>query len=141
MAEVVSSSLETERFTATLLGGFALVALLLAVIGLYGVVSFSVSTRLREMGVRIALGAPGGEIRQLILRWALSLAALGIVIGAAGALGLTRLLDEMLFEVSPTDVPTFLLVAGLMATAALVASLVPAIRATRVDPIEVLRSE
>lgn len=141
MEEVVSSSLETERFTATLLGGFAMVALLLAVIGLYGVVSFSVSTRLREMGVRIALGAPGGEIRGLILRWALGLAVLGILIGAVGAFSLTRLLDDMLFEVAPTDVPTFLFVAGLMATAAMVASLVPAIRATRVDPIDVLRSE
>lgn len=141
MEEVVSGSLETERFTTTILGGFALVALLLAVIGLYGVVSFSVSTRLREMGVRIALGAPGGDIRKLILRWAFGLVAIGIVLGAGGALGLTRFLDEMLFEVAPNDIPTFLLVAGIMATAAIVASLVPAIRATRVDPIQVLRSE
>lgn len=141
MEEVVAGSLDTERFTATLLGGFALVALLLAIIGLYGVVSFSVSTRLREMGVRIALGAPGGDIRRLILKWALSLAALGIIIGAGGAFGITRLLGDMLFQVAPTDVPTFLVVAGLMAAAAMLASLVPAIRATRVDPIEVLRSE
>lgn len=141
MEDVVSGSLDTERFTTTILGGFAVVALLLALIGLYGVVSFSVTTRLREMGVRIALGAPGGDIRSLILRWALGLAAVGIVLGAGGAMGLTRFLDEMLFEVAPTDVPTFLLVAGIMAASAIVASLVPAIRATRVDPIEVLRSE
>jgi ABC-type antimicrobial peptide transport system permease subunit len=141
MEEVVSSSLATDRFTTSLLGGFAVVALLLAVVGLYGVVSYSVSTRLREMGVRIALGAPKGDIRRLVLRWALGLAALGIVIGAAGAAGLTRLIEGLLFDVGTTDAATFVGVSALMATAAVLASLVPAVRATRVDPIEVLKSE
>ena len=141
MEELVSTSLAVDRFTTSLLGGFALVALLLAVVGLYGVVSYSVSTRLREMGVRIALGAPGSDIRRLVLRWALGLAAGGIVIGAVGAAAISRLVEGLLFEVAPTDVTTFALVAVLMAGAALVSSLVPAIRATRVDPIRVLKAE
>lgn len=141
MTEVVSTSMQTDRFTTTLLSGFALVALLLAVVGLYGVVSYSVSTRVREMGVRIALGANGGGIRSLVLRWSLSLAAIGIVLGSLGALGLTRLLDDLLFEVAATDVTTFGAVSVIMAVAALVASLVPAMRATRVDPVSVLKSD
>lgn len=141
MEELVSGSLATDRFTTSLLGGFALVALLLAVVGLYGVVSYSVSTRLREMGVRIALGAPQAGIRSLILRWSLGLAAGGIVVGAAGAIGVTRLMEGLLFGVGNTDPVTFVSVAVLMAMAALLASLLPAIRATRVDPIKVLKSE
>jgi putative ABC transport system permease protein len=141
MEEVVSATLQADRFTTTLLGGFALVALLLAVVGLYGVVSYSVSMRMREMGVRIALGAPQGDIRYLILKWALGLAAGGILIGAAGAFGMTRLMGSLLFGVAATDIPTFAIVSGVMAVAALAASLVPAIRATRVDPIEILKAE
>ncbi len=141
MDELVASSLAVDRFTTSLLSGFAFVALLLAVVGLYGVVSYSVSTRLREMGVRIALGAPGADIRKLVLRWALGLAAGGIVIGAVGAAAMTRLMEGLLFGVGATDVPTFALVAVVMAVAALLSSLVPAVRATRVDPIEVLKAE
>jgi putative ABC transport system permease protein len=141
MEEVVASSLATDRFTTSLLGGFAVVALLLAVVGLYGVVSYSVSTRLREMGVRIALGAPRADIRRLVLRWAFGLAVLGIAIGAVGAAGLTRLMEGLLFGVGTTDATTFAIVSALMASAAVLASLVPAVRATRVDPIEVLKSE
>ena len=141
MEELVASSLATDRFTTSLLGGFAVVALLLAVVGLYGVVSYSVSTRLREMGVRIALGAPRADIRRLVLRWAFGLAVLGIAIGAVGAAGLTRLMEGLLFGVGTTDATTFAIVSALMASAAVLASLVPAVRATRVDPIEVLKSE
>lgn len=141
MADVVDSTLQTDRFTMTLLGGFALVALLLAVVGLYGVVSYSVSTRVRELGVRIALGANRGGIRALVLRWSLGLAAAGIVLGGIGALLLTRFLDDLLFDVSAADLPTFAVVAAVMAAAALAASLVPAVRATRVDPITVLKAE
>jgi putative ABC transport system permease protein len=141
MEEVVSSSLSTDRFTTSLLGGFAVVALLLAVVGLYGVVSYSVSTRLREMGVRIALGAPDRGIRILVLRWALGLAVAGILVGAVGALGVTRLIEGLLFGVGAADVTTFLTVSVVMASAAVMASLLPAIRATRVDPIEVLKAE
>jgi ABC-type antimicrobial peptide transport system permease subunit len=117
------------------------IALLLAVVGLYGVVSYSVSTRLREMGVRIALGAPRADIRRLVLRWACGLAVLGIAIGAVGAAGLTRLMEGLLFGVGTTDATTFAIVSALLASAAVLASLVPAVRATRVDPIEVLKSE
>lgn len=141
MEERVSSSLATDRFTTSLLGGFAVAAMLLAIVGLYGVVSYTVSMRMREMGVRIALGAPLAEIRTLVLRWAFRLVALGIVLGAVGAVGVSGLLESLLFGVGATDPLTFAAVAGLMVVAALLASLVPAIRATRVDPIEVLKSE
>jgi predicted permease len=141
MEELVTGSLATDRFTTSLLTGFAFVALLLAVVGLYGVVSYSVSTRLREMGVRIALGAPGADIRGLVLRWALGLAAGGIVLGALGAAAVSRLMQGLLYGVEATDVTTFTVVALLMAAAALLSSLVPALRATRVDPIQVLKSE
>ena len=130
-----------DRFTTTLLGGFAVVALLLAVVGLYGVVSYSVSTRLPEMGIRIALGAGGGSIHGLILRWSLRLAVAGIVLGAAGALAATRLMEGLLFGVQASDPATFALTAGVMAAATLAASMIPAIRATRVDPIKVLKAE
>lgn len=141
MEERVSSSLATDRFTTSLLGGFAVAAMLLALVGLYGVVSYTVSMRMREMGVRIALGAPLAQIRTLVLRWALRLVALGIVVGAVGAVGVSRVLESLLFGVGATDPLTFAAVGGLMILAALLASLVPAIRATRVDPIEVLKTE
>ncbi len=141
MDQVVSSSLAIDRFTTSVLGGFAVAALMLALIGLYGVVSFSVTTRQREMGIRIALGARDSGIRTLVLRWAVTLATIGIVLGALGALGVTRLLDELLFGVGTTDATTFTLMAVLMAVATVLASLVPAIRATRVDPIEVLKAD
>ena len=141
MDDWVDDSLATDRFTTTLLAGFAVVALLLAVVGLYGVVSYSVNTRLREMGVRIALGAGGSSIHRLILHWSLRLALAGIVLGAVGAFGATRLMGGLLFGVEPADPATFALTAGVMAAAALVASMIPAIRATRVDPIKVLKAE
>jgi putative ABC transport system permease protein len=141
MEELVSASLAADRFTTSLLGGFAIMALLLAVVGLYGVVSYTVSTRMREMGVRIALGAPDAGIRQLVLRWALGLALGGIVAGAIGAVGVTRLMEGLLFEVGTTDAVTFATVSVVMAGAAVLASIVPAIRATRVDPIKVLKAE
>lgn len=141
MDELVSSSLGTDRFTTTLLGGFAVVALLLAVVGLYGVVSYSVNTRLREMGVRIALGAQNRGIRRLVLRWAVTPALGGIVLGGIGAVTVTRLMEGLLFGVASTDIVTFTSVALLMAVATVAASLVPAVRATRVDPIKVLKSD
>jgi putative ABC transport system permease protein len=141
MEELVSTSLEADRFTTSILGGFAFVALILAVVGLYGVVSYSVSMRMREMGVRIALGAPSGGIQRLVLRWSLALAVGGIVLGSIGAFVVTRHMESLLFEVAPTDVPTFAAVSAIMVVAALFASLVPATRATRVDPIKVLKAE
>ena len=141
MEELVSQSLATDRFTTSLLSGFALVAMLLAIVGLYGVVSYTVSMRMREMGVRIALGAPQGGIRTLVLRWALTLVAAGIGLGLVGAIGMTGLIENLLFGIPTTDPLTFASVAGLMVAAAALASLIPAVRATRVDPIEVLKSE
>jgi len=141
MDDYVSASLATDRFSTALLSGFALVALLLAVVGLYGVVSYSVSTRRREMGIRIALGAGTSTIRTLILRWSLGLAAMGIAFGAVGAVGITRLMSSLLFGVSAADPATFAATAGLMAAATVLASLVPAMRATRVDPVRVLKAE
>ncbi len=139
MVTAVDESLAADRFITSLLSAFALVALVLALVGLYGVISYGVNMRLREMGVRIALGAPKGEIRTLVLRWALGLAAVGIAIGAFGAVGITRLLGELLYGVKATDITTFVAVAALMALAASGASLIPAMRATRVDPIRVLK--
>lgn len=141
MNDLVDSSLGGDRFTTSLLSGFAVVALILAVVGLYGVVSYSVSTRMREMGVRIALGAPPNGIRHLILRWSLALAIGGIVVGALGALAVTRLIDGLLFGVPATDLPTFGIVSVVMAVAAVLASVIPAVRATKVDPIKVLKAE
>ena len=141
MEDLVATSLAVDRFTTSLLSGFAFVALILAIVGLYGVVSYSVSTRMREMGVRIALGAPGADIRALVLRWALGLAAAGIVLGAVGAAVATRLIEGLLFGIAGTDVVTFVTVAFVMAAAAIVASLIPAVRATRIDPIDVLKAE
>lgn len=141
MDELVSSSLGADRFTTTLLSGFAVVALLLAVVGLYGVVSYSVNTRLRELGVRIALGAHSSGIRRLVVGWAVTPALGGILVGGIGALAVTRLMEGLLFEVPATDLVTFTAVAVLMAVATIVASLIPAMRATRVDPIRVLKSD
>lgn len=141
MDELVTLSLATDRFTTSLLSGFALVAMLLAIVGLYGVVSYTVSMRMREMGVRIALGAPQRDIRTLVLKWALTLVAAGIGLGLVGAIGMTGLIENLLFGIPTTDPVTFASVAGLMILAAALASLVPAVRATRVDPIEVLKSE
>jgi predicted permease len=153
MDEIVATTLATDRFTAALLGGFAVVALLLAVVGLYGVVSYNVSTRSREMGIRIALGAPAGNIGKLILRWAVTLTGIGILLGGLGALGMARVLgafgaaapgvptSALLFGIAATDPMTFVLVAVIMAASALLASMLPALRATRVDPIRVLKAD
>ena len=141
MEDLVSSSLAADRFTTSLLSGFAAVALLLAIVGLYGVVSYSVSTRLREMGVRIALGAQDSGIRRLVMRWSLSLAIGGIALGTLGAMGVTRLMEGLLFGVGTTDAATFAIVSVVMASAAVIASLIPALRATRVDPIKVLKAD
>jgi putative ABC transport system permease protein len=139
--DMVDASLGSDRFTTSLLGGFAMVALILAVVGLYGVVSYSVSTRMQEMGVRIALGAPRSGIQGLVLTWSLKLAAAGILIGVLGSLLVTRLMEGLLFGVGTTDMPTFGMVASIMGLAAVLSSMIPAIRSTRVDPIQVLKTD
>jgi len=141
MGDLVADALGPERFVTLLLGIFAVVALALAVVGLYGVVSYGVSQRLREMGVRVALGAEGGDIRALVLRQSLTLVAVGLAVGVVGGLSIARLLDNLLFGVSASDPWTYGSVALVLTAVAVAASALPARRAARVDPIRVLRAE
>lgn len=141
MEALVSDALGPERFVTMLLGLFAALAMVLAVVGLYGVVSYGVSRRLREMGVRLALGAEDGDIRGLVLRQSLTMVLVGLILGVAGGLALTRLMKNLLFNVSSTDPWTYGIVAVVLAIVAAAASALPARRAARVDPIRVLRSE
>jgi ABC-type antimicrobial peptide transport system permease subunit len=122
-----------------LLGAFALTALLLAVVGIYGVVSYSVTQRTRELGVRMALGAAAADTLRLVMGRSLRLVAAGTACGLVASLAVTRLMSGLLYDVSPLDPVVFVGVSLLLAGAGLVASLVPARRATRVDPIEALR--
>ena len=139
MEQRVADSVARPRFYAVLLGIFASVALTLAAVGIYGVMAYSVSQRTREIGIRVALGAPRREVLGLVLRQGLTLAAIGIAAGLAGALAVTRYLENMLFGLTPFDPSTFAAVSVLLAAIALIACYVPARRATRVDPIVALR--
>jgi len=141
MDAIVAESLGPERLVTLLLALFAGVALVLAIVGLYGVVSYGVGQRLGEMGVRLALGAEGSDVGGLILRQSMALVSVGLLVGLAGGLALTRLMGELLFGVSPSDPWTFGAVALTLVTVAAAASAVPARRAARVDPIQVLRVE
>lgn len=141
MDEVVAGAVREQRFTTSLMAGFALLALLLAAIGIYAVISYSVSQRTREIGIRLALGANGSLVRRLVVRQGMTPAVLGIGVGLGSAALLSRFLTSLLYGVKPIDPATFLLIPlGLLAVA-LGASLVPAHRATRVDPISALREE
>ena len=130
-----------QRSSAWLVGAFAAVALILGVVGLYGVVAYSASQRTREMGVRMALGAGRATVYRLILREAGGLALLGIVLGLGGAVAAATVMRKLLFDTPPWDIATLVTVAALLAGAALVASLIPARRAALVDPIHALRTE
>ncbi len=141
MDELLSRSVGQRRLSMMLLSLFSGIALVLASVGIYGVMSYSVTQRSRELGVRIALGADRADVLRLVLRQGMRLAGIGIGIGLAAALALTRLIESQLFGVTATDPGTFLLVAGVLATTALLANLIPAIRATRLDPAVVLREE
>ena len=141
MAAHLDEQLAGTRFALGLVGLFAVVAGVLAVIGLYGVISYSVSRRTREIGVRIALGAGRRRILGLVLGQGAILAGIGLGIGLVAAGWATRFLASFLFEVPPTDQLTFAAVAALLLLAALAACAVPAQRATRVDPSTALRSD
>jgi putative ABC transport system permease protein len=141
MQQVVERAVWQPRFSTTLLGGFAGLALVLAAIGIYGVMSFDVSRRTQEIGIRMALGAKPADVMRSVLGGGGKLAAIGTAIGIAGALALTRYLKTLLYEVSTTDPATLTGAAALLGLVALAAVWLPARRATRVDPVVALRSE
>jgi len=141
MDDSVSASLSPERFTMLLLGSFAGLALLLAAVGIYSVMSYSVSRRTNEIGIRVALGASRSNVLLLVVRQGLVLALIGLAIGITGALLLSRVMRSQLYGVQPTDPVTFVIVAGLLMVVVLMASYIPARRAIRVEPIVALRYE
>jgi predicted permease len=141
LQDLYDASLARTSFTLVMLGLAGGMALLLGVGGLYGVISYSVSQRSREIGIRIALGAQSGAVTRMFVRHGLALAAIGVAIGLAVALSVTRLMSSLLFDVSPIDPLTYLLVSLALIAATLLASYVPALRATTVDPITALRAE
>ena len=141
MNERLATYLSQPRFNMALLGLFAALSLALAVVGIYGVVSYSVSQRTREMGIRMALGARPGDVVGLVLRYGLVLALAGLALGLGGSWALTRVLQRQLFNVSTTDPLTFVSVSAILVTVALLAVFVPARRAARVDPMVALRHE
>jgi ABC-type antimicrobial peptide transport system permease subunit len=141
MEEVIARSMARTSFTMLLLVIAAAMALLLGAVGLYGVVSYTVSRRTREIGVRMALGAHRGDVTRMVLGEGFLLAALGVGLGLGISFAVTRLISALLFEVSPTDPPTFAAVPVLLTAVALFASYVPARRAAAVEPLEAIRYE
>jgi putative ABC transport system permease protein len=139
--DLIVRSVAPRRLFMLLIAGFAAVALLLAAIGIYGVMTFTVSQRTRELGIRVALGAVRQDVFRLVVGRAMALTGLGLAIGLAGAVAATRLLTQSLYGVRPTDPTTYLAIAALMCVVTFVASYLPARRASRVDPIVALRTE
>jgi predicted permease len=141
LSGMVSQSTAARSFNMTLVSIFALLALGLAVVGIYGVTAYTVQQRTQEIGVRIALGADRGHVLGLVLADTATVTALGLGLGLAGALGFTRAMGSLLYHVSVTDGTTFATTTALLAGAALVAALLPALRAARIDPAQALRSD
>ena len=141
LADRISRETGRFRFTGWLMTIFAAIALVLAVIGIYGVMSYTVSRRTREIGVRIALGANRREVLQMVVSHGMGLVVAGLAIGTCAALGLTRLIGTLLYGVNSSDPLTFAGAALILAAAAFIACLMPAARATRIDPASALRNE
>jgi putative ABC transport system permease protein len=141
MNHIVSDAIARQRFSMLLLGLFATLALLLASVGIYGVMSYSVAQRTREIGIRIALGARRGDVLQMTVKQGLKLVGAGMILGLVAAFFLTRVLASLLFGISATDPLTFVGISLVLLAVAIVASYVPALRATRVDPITALRAQ
>jgi putative ABC transport system permease protein len=141
MEQVVSSSVAQSRSLTIMLGVFASLALALAAVGVYGVVSFSVTQRTREVGIRMALGAQPGDIVRLVLRQGMTLALIGVAVGVLGSFAVTRAISGLLYHVSATDPITFIVISLLLTCVALVASFIPARRATKVDPMVAVRHQ
>jgi ABC-type antimicrobial peptide transport system permease subunit len=141
MDEVLAAAQSRPKFLTLLLMLFSGVALIIATVGIYGVISYSVAQRSKEFGLRMALGAQQGDVLGLVMKQGAVLTAIGVVAGVAAALGLTKLMASLLFGVRPTDALTYLCVPALLAVVALLASYIPARRATQVDPMKALRYE
>jgi putative ABC transport system permease protein len=139
--EILQGEVASQRFNATLLTAFAVFAVLLAAIGIYGVLAYAVHQRIREIGIRVALGAKPGDVLWLMLSRGLALAGMGLLMGVAGSFALTRLMRSLLYTVRPTDPLTFVAASVLLAAVGLAAAYFPARRATQVDPIVALRYE
>jgi ABC-type antimicrobial peptide transport system permease subunit len=141
MDDVIMSSLGRPRFYFSLLGTFAAVAVVLSLAGLYGVLSYAVAQRTREIGIRAALGSSRGALVRLVTIEGLQLVGAGLVVGLSGGLAVTRLMEFMLYGVSPLDATTWVAASALMAAAAMLAAAIPAHRASRVDPLIAMRAE
>src|SRR5438309_6559140 len=141
LQQLIDRAVSPRRFVVMLLGGFALLALLLASLGIYGVVSYSVTQRSREIGIRMALGASAGHVQFRVLRETVGLALIGILVGLAGSAGVSRLLESLLFGVKPGDAATFVAMTLVLTSVAALAGYLPARRASRIDPMAALRSE
>ena len=141
MQDLIASSTAEPRFQAQLIGAFSVLALILASIGIFGVISYSISERTKEIGIRMAIGARAPDLLAMVIRQGMLLVSIGILLGCAGAWGITRVLAKFLFELTPTDPPTFVGAPAIFAFIALVAILIPGRRALRVDPVAAIRNE
>ncbi|HUI41217.1 MAG TPA: FtsX-like permease family protein, partial [Terriglobia bacterium] len=141
LEQTLSDSVAPRRFNMLLLGIFAAIALALATVGIYGVMAFSVTQRTHEIGIRMALGAERGDVLGLMVRQGLGMTLAGVVFGVGGAWVLTRFLAGFLYGVRPTDPATFVVVSAVLVAVSMLASYIPARRATRVDPMVALRYE